>query len=350
MTIRKVLFLALALTAGAILAFGQVKDPYKAFNDYRAAAKSGKAYPGAPLKGKVVGFANINGTLAFCIDVENNIKEHLKRAGLDLGKGWINMDNMGDAGIGRKNVDIMLSRKPSFFIEFQLDPVVNSIAAAKFGAAKIPILAVDVPVPGSPYMGVNNYAVSLMAGHTIARLIREKWGGWDGVDAVFIGRLTLAGDAVLLRTEGVAAALAEEFGIAEDDPRIVRFDFDFNGTEEDGYGFAPVLAAHPGAVKVAMTAVNEPFMMGIISVMQGAGRWDPANNIVVTLGADEIGREWIRDGTIDAAIAFFPERYGEYVVPAVCAMLAGNPVPPYLFVENEAITRASIDTWYPKRK
>ncbi len=350
MKIRNVTSSVLALVAVAAVAFGQAKDPYKVFDEYRVAARSGKAYPGAPLKGKLVGLASIIGTLTFCVDVENNIKEHLKRAGLDLKKGWISMDNMGDAEIGRKNVDIMLSRKPSFFIEFQMDPLVNSIAAAKFGAARIPILAIDVPVPGSPYMGVDNYAVSLIAGHAMAKVIREKWGGWDGVDAVFIGRLTSAGDAPLLRTEGVASVLAEEFGIPPDDPKIVRFDCDPNGEEKDGYGFAPVLAAHPDAMKVAMTTVNEPMMMGMIAAMQSAGRWDRERTGVVTLGADEIGREWIRDGTTDAAVAFFPERYGEYVVPALCAILTGNPVPPYIFMENEVITRANIDRWYPKKK
>ena len=111
----KILFIVLALIAVAGMAFAA--DPYAVFNKYREMAKAGKPYAGAPLKGKVIGFANIFGTLPFCISVENDIKKHLKLAGRDLSKGWISMDNQYDSVLGLKNADIMLSKKPHFFIE-----------------------------------------------------------------------------------------------------------------------------------------------------------------------------------------------------------------------------------------
>jgi ribose transport system substrate-binding protein len=344
----KILFIVLALIAVAGMAFAA--DPYAVFNKYRDMAKSGKAYAGAPLKGKVIGFANIFGTLPFCISVENNIKEHLKRAGVDMGKGWITMDNQYDSVLGLKNADIMLSKKPHFFIEFQADSKVNNIVAAKFGAAKIPLLAIDVPIPGSPFMGVDNWKVALMGGHAMAKLIREKWGGWDGVDMVALGQMPAGGEVVMLRSEGFAQALSEEFGIATNDPKIVRFDGGMGQSEQAKAAMDDVLAAHPDAVKIAMTSINEQTMAGLIAAVQGAGRWDPDNKIVVTLGVDELGQSQLRDGLSDAGIAFFPERYGEYVVPAVCATLAGAPVPAYIFVENEVITLKNIDKWYPKKK
>lgn len=343
----KILFLVMAFIAVAGFAFAA--DPYAVFNKYRDMAKSGKPYAGAPLKGKVIGFANIFGTLPFCISVENNIKDHLKLAGVDINRGWISMDNQYDSVLGLKNADIMLSKKPHFFIEFQADAKVNNIVAAKFGAAKIPLLAIDVPIPGSPFMGVDNYKVALMGGRAMAKLIKEKWGGWDGVDMVALGQMPAGGDVTMLRSEGFADALAEEFGIdPKKDPKIVRFDGGMGQTEQAKAAMDDVLAAHPDAVKIAVTSINEQTMAGIIAAMQGAGRWDPADKIVITLGVDELGQSQLRDGLSDAGIAFFPERYGEYVVPAVCATLAGAPVPPYIFVENVVITKANIDKYYKK--
>ncbi|MBN1837430.1 MAG: substrate-binding domain-containing protein [Spirochaetales bacterium] len=350
MKLSRVLAVVAVLLAVTMLAFGQSKDPYRVFNQYRAMAASGRPYRGAPLKGKVIGFANIVGVNPFCIAVEADIKEHLQRAGLDLSKGWISMDNQNDPAIGLTNARLMLAKKPDFFIEFQVDPLVNNIVAVEFGAAGIPGLAIDVPVPGYPYMGIDNYRVALIAGRTMAALIREKWGGWDGVEVVFLGRLTLAGEAVQLRVDGVAQALAEEFGIQPDDPKIVHADLKAVGPEEQGWGFAEVLASHPEATRIAATATNEEFMAAMISAMQTAGRWDRDNTIIVTLGCDTLGQFQVREGLVDAAVAFFPERYGEYIVPAVCATLTGNPVPPYIFVENEVITRANIDRWYPRNK
>ena len=336
------------LLLGATQLFGQ--DPYKVFNSYRAMAKAGKAYTGTPLKGKVVGFANIFGTLPFCISVEDNIKKHLVLAGGDLAKGWISMDNQYDSVIGLKNADIMLAKKPQFFIEFQSDAKVNQIVAAKFGAAKIPLLAIDVPVPTAPFMGANNYKVALMGGHYMAKLIKEKWGGWDGVDLVALLQMPAGGEVTMLRSEGFADALAEDFGIDPKDPKIVRTDGGMGQTEQGKAAMDDILAAHPDARKIAVTSINEQTMMGVIAAMEGAGVWDLNNKIVITLGVDELGQTMIRDGLSDAGIAFFPERYGEYVIPAVAAILTGNAVPPDIFVENEIITKANIDKWYPKKK
>ncbi len=346
---------AILVIAGILLSasslFAQVKDPYKVFNDFRAAAKAGKPYPGAPLKGKAIGFANIFGTLPFCIDVENNIKKQLVLAGGDLGKGWISMDNQYDAVLGLKNADIMLAKKPNLFIEFQADAKANYVIAAKFGAAKIPIVAIDVAVPGAPFMGTNNYKAALMAGHLMAKLIREKWGGWDGVDMVALAQMPAGGLEVMLRSDGVADALAEEFGIdAKNDPKIVRFDGGMGQAEQAKAGMDDVLAAHPDAVKIAVTSVNEQTMGGVISAIQGAGRWDPANKIVVTFGVDDLGKQQIREGLSDGGVAYFPEHYGEYVIPAAAAILTGNAVPAFIYTENEVITKANIDKWYPIKK
>jgi len=343
----KILFLVLAFIAVAGMAFAA--DPYAVFNQYRAMAKAGKAYAGAPLKGKVIGFANIFGTLPFCISVENNIKDQLKLAGLDINKGWISMDNQYDSVIGLKNADIMLSKHPNFFIEFQADAKVNNIVAGKFGAAKIPLLAIDVPIPGSPFMGVDNWKVALIGGHEMARKIKEKFGSWDNVDLVALGQMPAGGDVVMLRSEGFAQALSEDFGIDVKDPKIVRFDGGMGQTEQAKAAMDDVLSAHPDAVKIAVTSINEQTMAGLIASLQGAGRWDPKNVVVITLGMDELGQSQIRDGLSDGGVAFFPEHYGEYVVPAVCATLAGAPVPPYIFVENVIVNSKNVDKMYPKK-
>ncbi len=70
----KILFFAVAFVAAAGLVFAQATDPYKVFNTYRAAAEKGVPYPGAPLKGKVIGFANALGALPFCAHLEAGLK------------------------------------------------------------------------------------------------------------------------------------------------------------------------------------------------------------------------------------------------------------------------------------
>jgi ribose transport system substrate-binding protein len=297
-----------------------------------------------------VGFANALGVLPFCTLVENGIKKQLALAGCDLNKGWISMDNQYNPLVALQNADAMLSLQPDIFIEYQLDVKTNYIVAVKFGEVGIPVVAIDVAIPGAPLCGTNNYTIAVMAGHTMAELIKEKWGGWEAVDLVVIMNASSSSEHPMLRSEGVADALAEEFGIdSKQDPKIVRGQSGFVQLDQARAAMDEVLAAHPEAVKIAVTSFNEQIMAGCIAAMKEAGRWDPGNKIIVTMGVDQLGQSLIRDSLSDAGVAFLPEQYGEYIVPAVAAILTGHSVPHAIFVQNEVITRDNIDRWYPKQ-
>jgi ribose transport system substrate-binding protein len=110
-----------------------------------------------------------------------------------------------------------------------------------------------------------------------------------------------------------------------------------------------VLSKIPKAKTCVLTSINEETMSGIISAIQTAGRWDPENWIIITQGADAVGQQQIRDGLTDAAIAYFPEHYGEYLIPGAVALMHNQPVPPFMYVENAVITKDNIDQYYPKK-
>jgi ribose transport system substrate-binding protein len=108
-----------------------------------------------------------------------------------------------------------------------------------------------------------------------------------------------------------------------------------------------VLAVHPQARKIAVTSINEETMSGAMTALQEARRWNPEDLIIITIGIDDLGKSQIREELSDAGVAFFPEKYGEYIVPAACAILDGTPVPSHMYVEHQIITRENIDQFYP---
>jgi ribose transport system substrate-binding protein len=322
-----------------------VMTAYAVYEQYREYAKANQPYPGTPGRGKRLGFADIFGTQPFSIALEQNLIKQAKLAGFDE-KDLIIMDNQYDSEVGLENAEMILSQQPDIFIEYQVDAKVNNIVAAKFAEAGIPIIAVDIPVPGAPFMGCNNWKVATMGGEYMARLIEERWGGWDAVDMVVLLQLPIGGEVDMLRSEGFAAVLAERFGERVEE-KIVRTDGGMGQLEQAKAAMADVLAAHPAARKIAVTSINEESMSGVIAALRAAGRWNPADVIVITLGVDNLGKLQIRKGLSDAGVAFFPEKYGEYLIPAACALLEGAPVPSHLYVENEIITKENIDQFYP---
>jgi len=318
---------------------------YAVYERYREYAQKGEPYPGSPGKGKRLGFASIYGTQPFSIEMEQDIVKQAKLAGFEE-NDLIILDNQYDEAIGLSNAEIMLAEKPDLFIEYQVDIKVNHIVAAKFDEVGIPIIAVDVPVPGVPFVGCNNWQVATMGGRYMAKLIKEKWGGWELDDLVVLLQYPVGGEVTMLRSEGFATALAEEFGANVED-KIVRVDGGMGQTRQAKIAMQEVLATHPEAKKIAVTSINEESMAGVIEALQEANLCNSGDLIVITLGVDDLGKSQIRGGCSDAGIAFFPEKYGEYLIPAACAILEGAPVPSHMYVENEIITKENIDQFYP---
>lgn len=319
---------------------------FAVYEALRDAADNLQPYPGNPGTDRKIGFANIYGTLPFCISVEEDIIRQALLAGFDQKDIFI-MDNQYDSSIGLKNADIMLSKQPDVFIEFQADAKVNTIVSQKFGNAGIPVLAVDVPVPGAPFMGIDNWNVSYMAGEEIARQIKEQWGGIDQADLIVLLQNPVGGEALMQRSEGAAAALVDIFGEVASE-KIVRVDGGAGQSDQAKTAMDDILSAHPKAKRIAFTGLNDQMAAGGIASLQGAGRWDQDQIILVTLGVDELGQTLIRSSQADAGIAFLPEQYGRYSVPAAVAMMYGEPVPENIFIENKVITLDNINEYYPQ--
>jgi len=321
------------------------KGAYSVYESYVDLAKQGKAFPGAPGKGKKLAFANFSVSFPFCASVEKNIKEVAALAGYNPADVII-LDNQMDATIGLQNADIVLAKKPNGFIEFQLDAKVNAIVGKKFKMANVPVVAIDIEVAGSPFVGVDNYGVAYQTGQWIVEQIEKKWGGAAGVDLFIVPTVEKAGEAVMLRSLGIKDALVDKYG------KGIAAKIDMTDTGSSAETAQPVVSAilanHPNVKNVVIACGNDQTIRGAISAVQAVGALKRSNVLYVAQGCDASGIEMLRKGEIDGDLAYFPEHYGWYAVSAVLAMGQAQPVPPYMFIENEMITPDNVAKYYPK--
>ena len=321
-------------------------EAYAFYEEMRESAIANEAYPDAPAAGHTLAFTNIMGGIPFCEDVWQNVQDQWVLAGGDPADLYY-ADNQYDATIGLKNADIMLAKSPDVLINFQFDSKVNSIIATKFEQAGIPIIAVDVPTPNAPFMGVNNFKVAYLAGEEAIKYV-EDMGGIDMIDNIVLMQMPAGGEVVMLRSEGFYQAFADKYGVDVIDPITIRADGGAGEAEQASKAMTDVLATIPDAEYVILTSINAQTMSGVLAAIQTAGRWDAEKWIVITQGADVTANQQVVDGLVKASIAYFPERYGEYLVPASVALMNGQVVPPFMYVENVVISMENMAEWYPE--
>jgi ribose transport system substrate-binding protein len=314
------------------------------FDDFLAAAKEKKEYPGKPGEGLKIGFANLIKGISFTELVEKGIIENAKLAGFADSDVFI-ADNQFDPAISVKNADIMISKGVNAFIEFQLDAKVNAIIGAKCKDADIPILGVDIPVPGGIFTGVDNWGTSYDNGKFLAKALVEKYGSIDNVDLIILASQPVCGEVVMLRTFGAQQALEEEFGADVLKDKLIIVDCGASAEEAEA-GLIPVLADHPNAKKMVIHTVDGMQGVGVRSALD-TYNITPESTYIMSNGLDETDQEYLRKGYINACRAYFPENYGNVIVPAAVAAAKHIYVPPEVYVETIIVTLDTLYDYYP---
>lgn len=315
------------------------------FDEYLAAAKEKKEYPGKPGEGLKLGFANLIKGVSFTELVERGIIENAKLAGFADGDVFV-VDNQFDPAISVKNADIMISKGVNAFIEFQLDAKVNAIIGAKCKEAGIPILGVDIPVPGGIFTGVDNWGTSYDNGKFLAKELVKKYGSIDDVDLIILASQPVCGEVVMLRTFGAQQALEEEFGTDVLKDKLIIVDCGASAEEAEA-GLLPVLADHPDAKNIVIHTVDGMQGVGVRSALD-TYNITPETTFIMSNGLDETDQEYLRKGYINACRAYFPENYGNVIVPAAVAAAKHIYVPPEVYVETLIVTLETLNDYYPE--
>src|SRR5436305_12925468 len=98
----------------------------------------------------------------------------LQRAAAAEGVELISVDNRYNPKIAQRNADVLVREKVDLVIEFQTDEQVAPIVAAKYRAAGIPLMAIEIPHPGATYFGANNYEAGLIGGRYLGRWAKDR--------------------------------------------------------------------------------------------------------------------------------------------------------------------------------
>jgi len=303
-----------------------------------APASSDKPASGDQKKYKI-GFANLAENAPFFVDVRKGIEKVAKEKGIEL----VIADNKTDGATALANAENFITQQVDFVIEFQSDEKFGKVIMDKFNEKNIKVIAIDIPMPGAVFFGADNSKAGFLAGEYLGNKAKEQWGG--KIDKVIMLELPQSGDVPAMRMNGQLDGLKSIITDIKDSD-IIRLDSK-NTLEEAKRLVTDVLTTIPDAKHIAVLSINDDTALGAKAALEAANRVDQA--MIVGQGADQRGREELAKEKTPflGSTGYFPEKYGEYIIPAALDMLAGKDVGKEILMKHEFVSKENLKTLYP---
>ncbi|MFN2134449.1 MAG: substrate-binding domain-containing protein [Candidatus Promineifilaceae bacterium] len=287
-----------------------------------------------------IGFANQSEELPFAIDVRRS----LERAAVDAGSiNLVTADNQLSGEEALRVADRLVQRDIDLAIEYQIDYKAGSLIMDKFQQADIPVIAVDIPMVGATFFGVDNYRAGHMAGEALGEWIHHNWNGH--IDLLLVLEEPRAGLLPEARIQGQLDGLQEKIRVIP--PNLVHTIDCGNTSAISETGVAAMLQQFPNYHHVAIVSFNDEAAYGALQAARRSSR--ETDVVIVGQGADRLVHEELRNpqSRLIGSTAYMPERYGDKLMELALKILNGESVPPAVYISHVFISSENIDRFYP---
>ncbi len=286
-----------------------------------------------------IGFGNMSEKMAFPQQVRRSLEEAARRfPNIEL----LIRDNQLDRRTALENADWFVAHRVDLVIEYQIDAKAGNIIMDKFNQAGIPVIAVDIPLPGATFFGANNYRAGYIAGEALGEWITKNWQG--SLDILLKLESPRIGTVAATRLQGLQEGLESILGpIADEQIQLVNSPLLFHDVPAAVASLLPLL---PPDARIAIIAINDEVAVGALEAFEKAGRIKQV--IAVGQNADQIGLEALHrpDFPFIGSTRFAPEEYGEQLLHLALKILSGAPVPPAVYNQHIFINRDNLHEYY----
>jgi ribose transport system substrate-binding protein len=287
--------------------------------------------------GVKLGYLSYGELVPFVAEISKGIRAQATLAGAELVECDANLDpdrvadcmkQLSEAGV-------------QGIIQFQ-GTLADPVAVCGAGPTGVPILAVEFAQDpcAKTLAGADDLRAGQIAGRAVGEWVKERWS--CTFDAYVSFESAVAATKSQKRMEGyrqgfsaVCPITNEQIGRAVDTEALAKT------------AMTDVLASLAGKTKIIVVGINGDAARGALAAAQAAGR--EGDVWVSGQGGEKPSRDLIRTNEHylgDAA--YFPERYGATIVPAILDLIAGKPVQAQLLVEPAWLDAATIGELYPE--
>ncbi|MCP4182471.1 MAG: substrate-binding domain-containing protein, partial [Hyphomicrobiales bacterium] len=271
-----------------------------------------------------LGFANQSEALPFAVDVRRGLEQAVADyKNIDL----VIADNKLSGAEALHVADKLIVSKVDLAIEYQIDHKVGGLIIDKFQQAGIPVIAIDIPMVGATYFGVDNYRVGHVAGVAMGQWLQREWGG--SFDRMLVLEEPRAGALPATRIQGQLDGVTELLGELPKDKVIFLDSGNTSSISEARVHKA--MQSMPNAHRIAVLSFNTDSAIGTLRAARRLGREQDV--IIVGQGADRLLLDEIRQpgSRVIGSTAYMPERYGEQLLKLALRILGREIVPPAVY-------------------
>ena len=284
-----------------------------------------------------IGFA-AQGDSEFSRSVMQNVETAAAREHIHL----ITVNNRYSAREALRNADLLIKERVDLVLEFQTYERVAPVIASKFLEANTPVIAIEIPHPGATYFGANNYKAGLIGGKALGRWAREHWD--SKVDQLLLLELPIAGSLLELRITGFADGLRAELPSIANVPVV---HLNGRGDFEQVLEVVRQYLRRSPPRRTLIGTVNDICALAALRAFEEIGASEKCA-VVGQNAVRESRNELRRPGTrLVGTVAYFPERYGDEIIPLALGILQKKSVPSTVFVKHQLITPRNVDLIYP---
>ena len=241
--------------------------------------------------------------------------------------------------------ETITQQRPDFVINANWRSEAATAMSKIFDAAKIPSNNADVMHPNAIFFGADNYISGVTAGAAAGDY--AKAAGKCADVTILLGGNPGEGEAANLRLSGFSDGIQEKCGPIPAE-RIATLLFDAGTPDQALTKTTDWLTANPNVAYVLATSIDDERTSGMTKALTQATR----DGVGVGQGCSDVGIAATKEGTPDqthwlGCVAFFFERYGDYLMSIGLDVLAGTPVPQEVHMDHKFLTYDTIGEYYP---
>lgn len=284
-----------------------------------------------------IGFAN----LMEDDDFAGSVRQSIEHAAASHGNVQLVLaNNAADPDVALANARRFIDAHVDLVIEYQINERTNHALMDMYRMANIPVIAIDIPMPGAIFFGADNYRAGRIGGEAAVNWVRKHWNG--RLDRVVCLEQSISGPVPAARIDGQLAALRAGLAIQEKD--IVHVDTPHGVLEEARSAATQALLHIPFGQRVLFTCINAPTALGALGAAEALNRVQHTAVIAQNVNAG-IALEIKRDNPmLIGAVDYAPQRYGDNVIDMALDVLENRPVKPAVYTAHRLIAPAAATT------